>query len=85
MALLYSNYLFLATPRTGSNAMFHALRRAGGKDLGDHHDAPQQPPKGVHVVACVRNHFDWFVSSWIKTTWRSHDPVVQTMPFPEWL
>lgn len=65
--------------------MFHALRAAGGTDLGDHHTIPDKRPDDVQVVACVRNHFDWFVSSWIKATWRSQDPILQTMPFPEWL
>ncbi len=85
MALLLNNHLFLATPRTASNALFHCLRGAGGVDLGDHHDIPDDVPPGVRVVACVRNHYDWFVSSWIKATWRSRDEALQKMSFGEWL
>jgi len=65
--------------------MFHRLRSAGGVDLGDHHDIPEQLPDGVQIVASVRNHFDWFVSSWIKSTWRSRHSALQTLPFPQWL
>jgi len=65
--------------------MFHRLRSEGGLDLGDHHDIPEKTPDGAQVVACVRNHFDWFVSSWIKHTWRGRDTDLQTMPFPLWL
>lgn len=85
MAILLHNHLFLATPRTASNALFHCLRGAGGVDLGDHHDIPDHVPGGVRVVACVRNHYDWFVSSWIKATWRSNVKELQQMPFENWL
>ncbi len=85
MAITYHNYLFLATPRTGSNALFYALRSRGGRDIGDHHDIPADIPPGLEVVAVVRNHYDWFVSSWIKATWRSKDSRVRKMPFAEWI
>jgi len=85
MAIQYRNYLFLATPRTGSNALFYALRAIGGKDIGDHHDIPADTPPGLQVVACVRNHYDWFVSSWIKTTWRSGDALISKMSFADWV
>lgn len=85
MAIQYKNYLFLATPRTGSNALFYALRSLGGRDIGDHHDIPIAIPDKIQTVACVRNHYDWFVSSWIKATWRSKDPRVRQLTFADWI
>ena len=53
--------------------------------VGDHHDIPNEVPASLTVVAVVRNHFDWFVTSWIKATWRTDNVALQRMPFPEWL
>jgi len=85
MAIRYREFLFLATPRTASNSLFYLLREKGGTMLGDHHDIPAEIPAELTTVAVVRNHFDWFVTSWIKATWRSESPTLQRMPFADWI
>lgn len=85
MALQYGRWVFLATPRTASNSMFYMLREKGGTMLGDHHDIPTETSAQMTTVGVVRNHFDWFVTSWIKATWRTDNPALQKMPFAEWL
>ena len=85
MALQYGHLVFLATPRTASNSVFYMLREKGGMMLGDHHDIPTKTPTGMTTVGVVRNHFDWFVTSWIKATWRTDHDALKRMPFAEWL
>ena len=85
MAIRHGQFLFLATPRTASNSLFYMLREAGGTMIGDHHDIPDNISAGLMTVAVVRNHFDWFVTSWIKATWRTDNAALQKMPFANWL
>ncbi|MCG8671621.1 MAG: hypothetical protein MI867_19605 [Pseudomonadales bacterium] len=86
MAIHLNSFVFLATPRTASNSLFFSLRELGGKEIDHHHFIPpRQEFPNTQYVASIRNHFDWFVSSWIKTTWRATDKNLQNMPFDRWL
>ncbi len=77
MAVLFRHkMLWLATPRTASTATCDALLRAGGKQIGLHHDSLEQVNRrhGEPVVTTIRNPYDILVTWWLS----GNDPG----PFP---
>jgi hypothetical protein len=58
--------VFLANPRTGSNAVANALQTMGGVAIGEHHEEPDDYPDDALIVHTVRNHLDVLISYWIR-------------------
>lgn len=62
--LIKKKILFLAHPRTASQATVTALRKVGGVNAGAHHHAFMDAPQGETTVSTIRNPYDvlatWF-------------------------